>query len=335
MILVTGGTGLLGSHLLYELMKDDTRKVRALYRDHSRITKVKSIFDYYSKGVPHRFDDIEWVQGDVLDLFSLEEALDGINMVYHCAAMVSFHKRDFKKMVQINRLGTANMVNMSLKVGVKKFGFVSSTAALGGKENVPVTESDKWQITPTTSGYSISKFNSEREVWRACEEGMDVVIINPCLIFGAGDYDESSLSIFRTVSKGLKIYSPGSNAYVDARDVATCFVRLMNSEVKNEQFLVVAHNLTFKSSLIAIANKMGVKQPSFCPPKWMALFIAKCLEFFSGLLKRRSTISVDSARSAYSKMSYSNEKLLKTINHQFYSFDETIENVITFHKLHN
>lgn len=329
MILVTGGTGLLGSHLLYELVKNGA-SVRALYRDASRIEKVKSLFDFYSENSPHAFESIEWVKGDILDLVSLEDAMAGIDMVYHCAAKVSFRKRDFKKLIRMNRLGTANVVNMALKAGVKKFGHVSSTAAIGGQENTLVTEANKWQLSEKTSGYAISKYNAEREVWRGCEEGMEVIIINPCLIFGAGNLEESSLTIFNTVKNGLKFYSPGSNAYVDARDVASCFVRLMNGTTVNERYLVIAHNLSFKASIITIANELGVKQPGICPPRWFAFLVARTSELMSRIFKTGSAITLESARSAYSNMTYSNDKLQKEIDHSFYSFEETVKNVIAF-----
>lgn len=334
MILVTGGTGLLGSHLLYELVKNGA-KVRALYRHTNRIAKVKVLFDFYAGSQNHQFESIEWVEGDVLDLVSLEDAMHGITQVYHCAAKVSFAKKDFKDLIHINRVGTANIVNMALKFGVEKFAHVSSTAAIGGVENKLTTEETKWQISDKTSGYAISKYNSEREVWRGSEEGMDIIIVNPCLIFGAGDLEESSLTIFNTVKKGLKFYSPGSNAYVDARDVATCMIQLMQSEIKNERFLLIGHNLTFKESLVQIAKQMGVKAPNFCPPKWLAILIARLSEFSNRVFKTNSAITLESARSAYSNMTYSNAKIVEATNHSFYSFEATIQNVIDFDKLHS
>lgn len=329
MILVTGATGLLGSHLLYELVQNG-QPVRALFRDKKRIERVKSLFNYYSNGNENGFNLIEWVEGDILDLVSLEDALFGIEHVYHCAAKVSFRKKDFKDLIHTNRVGTANVVNMALKFGVKKFGHVSSTAAIGGVENKLTTENTKWQISDKTSGYAISKYNSEREVWRGSEEGMDVIIVNPCLIFGAGDLEESSLTIINTIKKGLKFYSPGSNAYVDARDVATCFVQLMNSEKVNERYLVIGHNLTFKDSLFQIAKQMQQKAPSICPPKWLAINIGRFGEMMNRLFKMKSAITVESARSAYSNMTYSNGKIVQATNHSFYPFADTIQNVIDF-----
>lgn len=334
MILVTGGTGLLGSHLLFELLKAN-RSVRALYRSEKKKGDVKKLFDFYSKGDPHGFDSIEWVKGDVLDLISLEDAFKGVDTVYHCAAKVSFTRRDFKQLIQINRQGTSNMVNFALKFGVKKFGHVSSTAAIGGTEGKLVTEQTPWSPTDHTSGYAVSKYNSEREIWRGSEEGMDVVIINPCLIFGAGDFSESSLKIFKTVKNGLKFYSPGSNAFVDARDVASCFVKLVETDVVNERFLCIGHNMKFKDSLGVIAKELGVSSPAICPPKWLALFVARLNEIFSRMFGSKPSVTLESAHSAYSDMAYSNEKLQKQLNYSFYSFEDTVKNVVEFHRWKN
>jgi nucleoside-diphosphate-sugar epimerase len=331
MILVTGATGLLGSHLLVELLKSD-RKVRALYRDKQKIKLVEQLFDYYFQRTTHRFNQIEWMQADVLDLVSLDDAFQGITEVYHCAALVSFNRKDFKNMIHVNRLGTANVVNFALKYGVKKLGHVSSTAVFTAKENGEVTEQTKWQISDTTSGYAISKYNSEREVWRATEEGLDVLIINPSVIFGAGNLSESSLAIFKTVKNGLKVYSPGCNAFVDARDVAHCFVQLMESNIKNERFLCVGHNLSFKESMDTIATAFSKKAPTICPPKWMALLMGRTNELLYRFFGIKPTITLESARSAYSSTRYSNSKIVEQTKHTFFSFQETVNNVVAFDK---
>lgn len=328
MILVTGGTGLLGSHLLFELLKTE-RAVRVLYRNETKIQHVKQLFDYYSKGKPHHFQMIEWVKGDILDLVSLDDAFENVTTVYHCAAMVSFRKVDFKDLLKINREGTANMVNFALKYGVKKFGYVSSTATIGTDHTIS-TEDTKWVLSEKSSGYSISKYNAEREVWRGSEEGMDVVIINPSVIFGAGDYNESSLTIFNTVKKGLKFYSPGANAFVDARDVATCFVKLVESNHTQQRYLCLSENVPFKTILDAVAKEMKVKAPSILPPKWLAVLIGRSNEFLSRF-GGKSAITLESARTAYSTIRYSNEKIKKVVGIEFYTLEESVHNVVNFH----
>lgn len=327
MILVTGGTGLIGSHLLYELMKTE-QSVRAIYRDSKRISRVKMLFDYYSSSTSHSFDNIEWVEADVLDIVSLEDALEGITQVYHCAALVSFAKKDFSRLIKINREGTFNLVNLCIEKGVQKFGHISSTAAIGGQQNQLTTEATKWKQSPRTSGYAISKYSSEKEVWRAVEEGMDVVILNPSVIIGAGDWNESSMTIFRTVQNGLKFYTPGQNALVDARDVATVFVKLMKSDVKNERFLCISENVPFKSYLQQIAERLSVKAPSINTPKWLIGVVWRIVGVVAWLRGKHPTITKETAHSAFSTMEYSNEKVSKLLDYKFIPVKDAIDNAV-------
>jgi dihydroflavonol-4-reductase len=179
MILVTGGTGLVGSHLLYDLTRSG-KNVRVLKRMNSNVSTVKKVFSYYTPDPELLLNKIEWVDADLLDVYSLIEAMDGVTEVYHCAAMVSFEKKHQAEMMKINVEGTSNMVNAALEKGVKKFCHVSSIASLGRVENGGLTSEETfWKSSPDNSNYSISKYGAEREVWRAAEEGLNVVIVNP------------------------------------------------------------------------------------------------------------------------------------------------------------
>ncbi len=331
MIFVTGGTGLLGSHLLYNLSKQDVA-IRAIYRDQSKIDQTFKIFQFYApESAELLFSKIEWLQCDVLDVITLEECMQGCDLVYHCAAIVSFDRRDFFKMMKINRQGTANIVNVALDLKIKKLCFVSSTSAVSSDidhPNSPLVEKNKWVQTPETSGYAISKYSSEKEVWRGIEEGLEAVIVNPSMIIGPGNWDESSLKILRTISKGFKFYTAGANAFVDVRDVAEVMIQLMHSEIKNQRFLVAGTNISFKSFFDKVAIHLGIKSPSILAGPFLSA-IACNLSWFLGLFTGKRTLTKDSVRSAQSTTIYSSEKLLLALNDfQFRSIDETIENAV-------
>jgi len=331
MIFVTGGTGLLGSHLLYNLSQQDV-SIRAIYRDESKINHAFKIFQFYSgENAQSLFSKIEWLNCDVLDVVTLEELMQGCETVYHCAAIVSFARRDFFKMMKINRQGTANIVNLSLDLGVKKLCFVSSTSAVSSDvehpEN-PLVEKNKWEQTPETSGYAISKYSSEKEVWRGIEEGLEAVIVNPSMIIGPGNWDESSLKILRTISNGFKFYTSGANAFVDARDVSTAMIKLMQSDIKNERFLVTGTNISFKSFFDKVAAQLGVKAPSILAGPFLSA-IACNLSWFMSFFTGNRTLTKDSVRSAQATTKYSSEKLLNALrDFQFKSIDDTIENAV-------
>lgn len=328
MVLVTGGTGLLGSHLLVRLVQSQD-KVRVLYRSTAKKESVQKVFTYYFKTEAAQFlEKLEWVEGDILDLYTLGQSFEGVTHVYHCAGFVSFAQRDFTKLMKINREGTANVVNFCLKYNIQKLVHVSSTAAIGGDDDQVISEQTKWIQSPETSGYSISKYSAEKEVWRGIEEGLKAVIVNPSVIFGAGNWEESSLTILRTVANGFPFYTNGSNAFVDARDVAEIMVQLMKSDVENERFLCLGESISFKELLSLIAKKLHKKPPSINTPKWMMGLTWRITAFLALFTRKSPAITKQSAKTAFGNKVYSNEKITKTLNFQFRTIEDTIENAV-------
>jgi dihydroflavonol-4-reductase len=329
MILVTGGTGLLGSHLLFQLTNGST-SIKAIFRNEKKIELVLRLFLYYDPiNGQTRFDSIQWVNCDVLDSVTLHETIEGCEYVYHCAAIVSFDKDDFYKMMKINREGTSNVVNSCLELGIKKLCYVSSTAAIGNGENDPiVTEETKWKQSPTTSGYSISKYSAEKEVWRGVEEGLDVVIVNPCVIIGAGDWQESSLTMFATVEKGLRFYTLGANAFVDARDVALSMIMLMKSDIKNERYLCIGENSTFKNLFDTIARNLNTKEANILVNPILMGLTWRVMWIISKLTGKKSPITKETARSAFGTTIYDASKIKKALSFEFITIDEMVANAV-------
>ncbi|MFA7274303.1 MAG: NAD-dependent epimerase/dehydratase family protein [Crocinitomicaceae bacterium] len=328
MVIVIGGTGLVGSHLLCELAKTESA-IHASYQTKAKIKKVKALFDYYfGSEAEANWQKITWVQVSINDLVSLEDLISPGDEVYHCAALVSFNRNDFNRLMKINREGTSNVVNVCLDKKIKKLAYVSSTSAISGGNEKEVSEKTKWKKSDDTSAYSISKYGAEREVWRAINEGLSAVIVNPSVILGAGDWKESSLTILQQMKKGLSFYPPGSNAIVDARDVATCLRELMKSDIEEERFLLIGENVTFKTLFDKIAARMGKKPPKIAVG-YVGLTIARLLmQFFSFLLFRKTPITAETVNSSLSSTVYANEKIKTAIGHRFYSLEETIDNAV-------
>ena len=328
MIYVTGGTGLLGAHLLFQLTAENA-SVRAIYRSDKKRNQVKATFAFYApENWESRFAKIEWVQGDILDIPFLQETMDGCSEVYHCAGLVSFHRRDFNNLLKINREGTANMVNVALEKDVRKFCHVSSTAAIGGSDNELTTENTKWKISPTTSGYSISKYSAEKEVWRAIEEGLNAVIVNPCVIVGAGNWNDSSLTLFRTLRKGLRHYPPGTNAIVDARDVSRIMIELMKSEIRSERFLCIGSNQSFKDLMDEIAGQLKVKPPGIKANRFLVNFARRILSIGAFFMAKRSSITRETVGNLFSTRTYDNSKVIGALDFEFRSLKEAVANAI-------
>lgn len=336
MILVTGATGLLGMHVVYELVSND-QTVRALYRNPDKIAYFKKLVDFYNpESSDELFAKIEWIKADILDIVELTEAMEGVTEVYHCAAIVSFRNRGFTNLITTNRQGTANLVNLAIERKVKKFCHVSSTAAIGKSTKDPdkiVVESNKWEQNESTTGYAISKYLSEKEVWRGIEEGLNAVIVNPCVILGPGNWNESSLTIFRAISNGMLFYPPGANAIVDARDVASRMVKLMKLPVHSERYLIVGQNISFKDLFDTIAIRLGKKPPIIRVRKWLMGISWRVAGIFSFFMRRPTALTRQSTQSAFSITRYSTEKIDAIISENYYNISDTVNNAVLFHEL--
>lgn len=326
--MVTGATGLLGSHLIFQLVSRG-QAVRALYRSEDRKMLVREIFNFYSpENGQDYFDQIEWVKGDILDIIFLEELITEGCDLYHCAALVSFHHRDFSSMIKLNREGTENVVNVALYRNVRKFCHASSVAAIGNDASDEITEKTKWKNTPETSGYAISKYGAERAVWRGIEEGLNAVIVNPSVIFGAGNWNDSSLTIFRTVAKGLRYYPPGANATVDARDVAEIMIRLMDTSISSERFLCVGSNQSFQELMTVISKEVGVSPPRIAAKRWQVKTVRLILALWNGIIGKRSSITKDNVSNLFTSKQYSNEKIKKALGIEFRGLEEQVRNAV-------
>jgi len=324
MILVTGGTGLVGSHLLFNLVSAGN-KVRALKRESSALDLINKVFGYHSKSPADLLAKIEWVTGDVTDIYSLYEAMEGIDGVYHAAALVSFHRSDHNEMMSVNVDGTANIVNACIHKGVKKLCYVSSIASLGNAENDElITEETKWKNSNKSSAYSISKFGAEREVWRGTVEGLPAVIVNPGIIIGPGDWKNGSSKLFEQVWTGLKYYTTGVNGYVDVRDVAKAMTTLMNGEVSNSRFIVTSENLSYEQFFQMVAEGLHKDAPSVLAGSFLSQFAWRAEKLRSLLTGKKPLITKETAHTACQKQRYSNDKIKTSFGFEFIPMNDSI-----------
>jgi dihydroflavonol-4-reductase len=313
MIFVTGGTGLIGSHLLYKLVSDG-KSVKALRREKSNLQQVFKVFSWYSSNAEALFSRINWVNGDIQNYFDMEMLLEGIEEVYHCAGIVSFDSREHRKMIHNNVEGTANLVNAALENGVKKFCHVSSVSALGKNENgYHVNEDTNWIPSKKNSAYSKSKFFSEAEVWRGIEEGMDAVIVNPSIVLGPGNWDTGSPGLFKLVWKGMKFYSGGSTGYVDVKDVVKAMVMLMDNRhfetFKNNRYLLNAENRSFREMFNLIADELNRPRPSFYAGNLMLGFTWRAMAAIQLFIKTERPVTREVASAAGSKVFFDGSKI--------------------------
>ena len=314
MIFITGATGLLGSYICKELLHKGY-PVRAIKRTTSSTTLPGDMAD-----------KIHWVTGDMDDVTTLAEALEGVEAVIHGAAIISFDRRDEKRMYKTNVRGTADLVNACLKSGVKNFVHISSVAAIGRKRDQAILrETDLWEGTEYDSIYAKSKHHQELEVWRGAQEGLNVKIVNPSVVLGPGLWGQGSTHVFQYAYDEKTFHPEGTINYVDVRDVAEIIVRLMASDIKDERFILSAGSMDFKDFFGLIAKAFGKRAPRKPVPYWL-LRVAVALEFVrSRITGKAALITKETARISAKKHHFKNDKIKAALDFEFRPVQESID----------
>lgn len=326
MILITGATGLVGSYLALQLIENG-EAIRCLYRNENSLTKVKLLFKLFEK--EHLFETIDWCKGDVTNIVSLENAFETISSVYHCAGLISFDPRKEENLRKTNIEGTANVINLALANNVKKVCHVSSIACLGeANTEIPwVTEQSIWNPEQQHSDYALSKFGAEMEVFRGQQEGLDVVILNPGVILGAGYWDQGSGKLFSEVKKGMPFYTKGISGFVSVNDVVKLLVLAMKNSNSGERYIVVSENRSYQDIQNLIASALSVNKPSKYASVWLTE-IAWRLDWMRGLLGKTRKFSKFTAKSCHEIHLYSNDKTIKSFNYEFQSITNSISEIV-------
>ena len=336
MIFVTGGTGLIGAHLLFELTKKE-EKVKALKRETSNLGQVRKVFSYYTENPEVQFEKIDWINGDILDYFGLEKLLKGVDEIYHCAATISFEAGDRKRMIANNVEGTENIVNAALENGVKKLCHVSSVAALGRLQNdEPVSEETNWMPSKKISGYSESKFFSEAEVWRGIEEGLNAVIVNPSIVLGPGNWNSGSSKLFKTIWDGMKFYTKGVTGFVDVKDVVDAMVLLMEDDnfttCKNQRYLLNAENWSYQNLFYEIADKLEKPRPKYFATDFLLNLAWRGAAVYSSVSGRPATITREAVAGSNKTNNFDGSKITRCFNFKYTPVSDSIRQTATIFK---
>ncbi len=329
---VTGATGLLGSHVIAELLKHG-EKVRALYRSEQKKNDILKTLSLYFTDADEMMKKIDWHKGDVLDYYTVVNALENVTHVYHTAAVVSIGQAGKKTMIDVNVNGTANIVNACLEKGNIRLCHVSSIAALGNaSEGGLIDENCKLVPDNNLYPYAYSKFKGEMEVWRGIHEGLNAFIINPSVILGPGMWNSATAAIIERIDKGLSFYPAGAAGFVDARDVARIMYELMKLTVSGERFVVNAANMTYKDLFIIIARKLGRKPPAYKVNRILGAFAVMADFFASVFYGRHRQLSMQAIKIASETTLYSNEKIKKLLQYDFIPVKESVNFICKVYK---
>ncbi|GAB3905507.1 NAD-dependent epimerase/dehydratase family protein [Larkinella knui] len=331
--LVTGANGLIGSHIIRRYL-DAGRPVAALRRAGSDLGLLNDIKDR-----------VTWFEGDILDIPSLEDALQTVQTrgtvdVIHVAAMISYSPKDRDRMDKVNVEGTANVVNICLAKGVRKLGYVSSVAAIGRptikgeNDNAPIVidEDQRWEESPQNSFYGQTKYRAELEVWRGVAEGLNAVMVNPSLVLGEGDWTRSSTQLFKYAFDEKPFYPAGIVNLVDVRDVAEAVFQLMQSDITAERFILSAKSLSYKDFLDKMADAMGKKRPKYRVSPKLTQLLWPVEAVRAWITGKAPLITRETARSASGHYQYQGRKIEQTLPFHYRNMDETIQRISVFFK---
>jgi nucleoside-diphosphate-sugar epimerase len=331
-ILVTGGTGLLGAHLLRELVSQGYR-VKAIRRERSSLKNVEKVFRAYLPNPAESLNQIEWLTGDVTDYYSLENAMQGVDKIFHLAGYISFEKKHHPKLEAINVRGTANVVNAALHMGVSRLVHVSSVTALGhAAEDGFISEKTPWKNTPENTHYAITKQAGEREVWRGAQEGLDVLVVNPALIIGYGDWHSGTGRVVHSIARGQKFYTEGVNGWIDVRDAVKAMLLLESAGIKNERFILSSENIPLKEAFDQMAEMLGSKKPYLKAGNTLLKLAAIVEKIKSKITGVEPLITPETAKTANLKSCYDNSKLFRYIDFSYTPFEETLREVTRLYK---
>jgi len=329
MVVVTGGTGLVGGNLLWHLLQENDRII-AIRRLKSNLEPLRVIFSFYTNEPDTFLSRIEWKVADVLDENSLLDGFRNAKTVYHCAAVVSL-RSGTEALLDTNIVGTKNVVDAAIKSGVEKLCFVSSIAACGkAAHGEMINEESRWVDTENRSPYSRSKYLSEQEVWKGMARGLNVVIVNPGVILGVSGTETGSSQLFSQVRKGLMFYTNGGSGYVVVQDVVKVMMLLTNSHISSQRFVLVAENCSNRDVLNWMADGFAKRRPFIGIGKSLLWFVGIVSELLGKLLRFKPLIDRGTARSATNREYYSSRKIQKAIGFQFTTIEKSISEICEF-----
>lgn len=322
---------MLGARLVFDLLNNGNR-VKAIYRSKKRISQFTKNVGFYCKNPEELTGLVEWIEADVLDYDSLYNAVDGIDILYHSAAMVSFHKDDHQQMFDINIKGTANVVNACLEKQVPRICFVSSIAALGKEEEGQmIDENSTWIPEHKHSGYQISKFHSEMEIWRGINEGLDAVIVNPSVILGPGEWHAGSPAFFNNIYKGMLFYPGGGTGFVDVRDVSKAIVSLTTDsnweKAAKKRYLLNAENKSYQEVFTLIAHALGVKAPQYLATKLLLGIAWRAAWLVGKLTGKKPLITSGSVANASKNQLFDGSKVTREFGFIYQPVEESIQQI--------
>jgi nucleoside-diphosphate-sugar epimerase len=329
--IVIGANGLVGSHVILHLLKSGKRAT-AISRNGQPFSLFYTLMDWYGLSSQECDNLITWKKADVTDVYSFEDIISKNAIVYHCAALVSFHDDDKVEMDRINILGTANVVNVCNEKQVRKLAYISSVSTLSMKENTNVLDEESyWKTNGKETNYARSKYLAEMEVWRGIEEGLNAVMVNPTIIIGPHDFSKGSVQLINTIFEGLKFYPSGSTGFVDANDVAKAIIELAESNLNAQRYILNGANLSYHDFFVMVCRSFNISLPKWEVNSWMSGIAWRLDKLRAFIFRIRPLITKETANASSQKRMYNSSKIIETLSFSFIPASEFINNTCSFY----
>lgn len=310
-ILVTGGTGFIGSNLSARLLELGYI-VRILRRPDSDLRVIKGL------DVEHRF-------GDIRDAESLQKAMDGCDTVFHTAAIVTFARKVKALQHEVNVLGTRNVVSACISSHVERLVFTSSIAALGHPSPGEIATELTAYNRGLHTGYKLSKHLAEKEVLAGVEKGLNAVIVNPSVVIGERDIRMHGGQLLREARRGLlPFYLAGGMNIAYVGDVVRGHISAAMKGRTGERYILGGHNLTHKEIFRRVAQLVGGRPPFAKLPTPLLRFGTIVIERVCDVVGIEPLISSDMVAEAGMYNWFSSEKAKQELDYTVTSFDKTI-----------
>ncbi len=305
--------------------------VTALFRNENGKEEVLNLFRFYGK--ENLFQQVQWVIGDVEDVDDMYELTEGMHTVFHCAAIVSYHKKEASRMLEVNINGTKNIVNACIENDVKHFIHVSSISALGDSKGEIIDEESPRNFNDYHSNYSKGKYLSEQEVWRGIQEGLNATIVNPGVVFGPNNCTRSSGTMIARIQKGLPALPAGGSGIVSVLDVVEVMIRAAKQEPTNERYILCAENVLMSELFTKIADALNVKIGKTIAQRWqivLVFYMEALVELFTG---KRATITREIIRNYDDVKRFDGSKATRTFGFEYRDTFSSIKDNIRYYKV--
>lgn len=310
-ILVTGGTGLLGSYLLRWFKKQGYSNLTGTFQNPKAV-----IPEDLQQGVV-------WKRLRLPDIPDAFDVIANQDWVIHSAGLVSYFKEDKYKLLEVNQQGTEHIVNACIAHDIQHLVYIGSISALGKEANhVTLTESNPWLQNKFSTSYALSKYLGEVEAWRGAAEGLNVSVILPSIILGSGDWHRSSLQLVDRVVNATPLYPGGRTGYVDVRDVAAFCGNLLENNLSGDRWILSAQNMTYKEIYEQLGNALSLKRTFREAPRLLAKYVLLATNLKSGRLSFPEFVD-----QVYASFYYDNSKSKTLSGFQYRPMEETLRDV--------